>query len=48
MGANDVNVHLSDVFDLLSPCVVILIEDLFGYFQVPELVIERVLIVDNV
>lgn len=44
MGADDVNVHLSDVFGPLDPYVVTWREDLAGHAQVSELVVAVVLI----
>ena len=44
MGADDVNVHLSDVSGLLDPYVVTWREDLAGHAQVSELVVAVVLI----
>lgn len=43
MGADDVNVHLFDAFDLQDPYVVTWIKDLAGYVLVLNLVIEVVL-----
>ena len=43
MGADDVNVHLFDAFDLQDPYVVAWIKDLAGYVLVLKLVIEVVL-----
>lgn len=44
MGADDGNVHLSDIFGLLDPYVVTLREDLAEHAQVSELGVAVVLI----